>query len=220
MSRSKRKPEPNLKAVIEAEEKERIRLSRELYDSLGQKLSAAKFNVAALQDSKGSKSNKDKVTLENAMNLINESINDVRNISYTILPETLLKSGLVEALKELVSKINSEELKTELEFFGLSKRLDHITESVLFVIIQECINNVLIHAKANFLSIQLVGHKKELTILIEDNGLGFKKLKNGHYKGNGFKNMESRISYLDGEIQIDSYPGKGTTVAIEIPLSR
>jgi signal transduction histidine kinase len=218
MSRPKRKEEPKLKAVIEAEEKERIRLSRELYDGIGQKLSAAKFNVASLQDSKGSKSNKDKVTLENALNLINESINDVRTISYTLLPESLLKSGLVAAIKELVTKINSPDLKIELEFFGLNKRLDHITESVLFMAIQECIHNVLLHASASFLSIQLVGHKKELTVLIEDNGRGFKKPKNGKYKGTGFKNIESRIWFLNGEVQIDSYPEKGTTITIEVPL--
>jgi two-component system, NarL family, sensor kinase len=88
----------------------------------------------------------------------------------------------------------------------------------LFMVIRESLNNVLLHSEATYVTIQIVRHKKELTLLIEDNGKGFDAGKRNPVKGNGFKNIESRIAFLNGEVQVDSHPGKGTTIAIEIPL--
>lgn len=208
------------KAVIEAEEKERVRIARELHDGVGQQLSAAKLNVAGLQSILKNTGAEEGMLLKNALDLLDESVKEVRTVSHSMMPNALIKSGLVSAIREFIHKISSAgDLKVNLEIVGLTSRLDNTVETVLFRVLQEVVNNIIKHAKASEVSIQLVRHDNELSLLVEDNGKGFdveSKLKDGG--GIGLKNIQSRIAFLNGQVFFDSYPGKGTTVNIEVPL--
>jgi two-component system, NarL family, sensor kinase len=208
------------KAVIEAEEKERVRIARELHDGIGQQLSAAKLNVSALQSVTKTDKPEEKTMLQNAVDLIDESIKEVRAVSHSMMPNALIKSGLVSAVREFINKISSTgNLKVNLEIVGLSGRLENTIETVLFRVLQELVNNIIKHAKATEIGIQLIRHENELTVLVEDNGIGFDVEKmNSEGGGIGLKNIQSRIAYLNGEVIFDSYLGKGTTVTIEVPL--
>jgi two-component system NarL family sensor kinase len=208
------------KAVLEAEEKERTRIARELHDGIGQQLSAARLNIAGLQAVLKTQTEEEKTLLQNAVELIDDSVKEVRTVSHSMMPNALIKSGLVSAVREFIHRISSTgNLKINLEIVGLTERLDQTTETVLFRVLQELVNNIIKHADAREVSIQLVKHETELSIVVEDNGKGFEVEKTLLEAGGiGLKNIETRITFLNGKVFFDSFPGKGTTVTIELPV--
>lgn len=208
------------KAVLEAEEKERQRIARDLHDGLGQRLSAAKLNVSGLMPFIQSDKKESELFLGNAIQLIDESVKDVRSISHNLMANGLIKSGLVSAVREFINQINlSNQLKINIETVGLENRLNPLQENVLYRVLQEVVNNIIKHANANEVNIQLIKHDNELNLLIEDNGMGFDLNEAMEKGGIGLKNIQSRIEFINGKVDFDSYPGKGTTVNIEIPLN-
>jgi two-component system, NarL family, sensor kinase len=205
------------KAIIEAEEKERIRIARELHDGIGQQLSAAKMNLSALEHNVAEK---DKEKFQSLMTLVDEAVTEVRSVSHNMMPNALIRSGLVSAVRDFIHKINSSgPLKIDLSIVGLQERLDATTESVLYRVLQENISNIIKHANATQIGIQLMKHETHLNMMIEDNGIGFDTKLVHTAEGIGLKNMVSRIQFLNGTIEFDSTIGKGTSVIIDIPLS-
>ncbi|MBL0049576.1 MAG: sensor histidine kinase [Bacteroidetes bacterium] len=207
------------KAIIEAEENERRRIAQDLHDGIGQILSAAKLNLSGLEDKISLESLEARSQFKNAMDLVDESVKEIRTVSHNMMPNALLKLGLVAAVREFVQKLNTgEKVKIDLEVNGLNERLEPTTEAVLFRVLQEIVSNVIKHAKANQVSMQLIRHDTELTAMVEDNGVGFDTRKLNDFEGIGLKNIQSRIAYLKGKVHFDSTLGKGTTVVIEIPI--
>lgn len=206
------------KAIIEAEEKERIRIARELHDGIGQQLSAAKMNLSAFETNldRQSKQQFDKVVM-----LVDEAVKEVRSISHNMMPNALLRSGLASAIRDFVHKINvSDALKVELQIVGLQNRLESTTETVLYRVLQECVSNIIKHANATQINIQLIQHNQHLNMLIEDNGVGFDvKTIGTEQEGIGIRNMISRVHFLSGTIDFDSTPAKGTTVIVDVPIN-
>jgi signal transduction histidine kinase len=100
---------------------------------------------------------------------------------------------------------------------GLNERIEANTETVLYRVIQECVNNVLKHSGANHLDISLIKDADGIVATIEDNGLGFDLSTKENFEGIGLKNIISRITYLKGTLDFDSKPGKGTVIAIHVP---
>lgn len=207
------------KAVIAAEENERQRIARDLHDGIGQTLSAAKMNLSGVESRLPFASEADKLAFEKIISLVDESCKEVRNVSHAMMPNVLLKSGLGSAVKDFVEKIDGALLKINLYTEGLNQRIDTSTETVLYRIIQECVNNVIKHSGANSLDISLVKDADAIAVTIEDNGKGFDTalLQNG--AGMGLRNISSRVQYLNGTVDFDSAPGKGTLVAIHVPLA-
>ncbi|MCE3281109.1 MAG: tetratricopeptide repeat protein [Bacteroidetes bacterium] len=207
------------KAIIEAEENERMRIARDLHDGVGQTLSAAKLNLSSLENKLKLTEIESQSALKNAMELVDDSVKEVRSVSHSMMPNALLKSGLVAAVREFINKLTGiDKLKIDLEITGLNQRLEPTTETILFRVLQEIVSNILKHAKANHITIQLIKHDNELTIIIEDNGVGFDTKKLNESGGIGLKNITSRIEFLQGRVDFDSNVGKGTTVIIEVPV--
>lgn len=127
-------------------------------------------------------------------------------------------SGLTSAIRDFISKIDARKLKINLETFGLQERLDQNTEAVLYRVIQESVNNVIKHARATSLDIQLSKDEEGVNVMIGDNGVGFSIEMKDFYTGMGLKNISSRVNYLKGNVDISFDSGKGTLVAIHIPL--
>lgn len=204
------------KAILNAEERERRRIAGDLHDGVGQMLSAALMNLNGLF----AKLNLPKETnlqAEKALALVNESYDEMRSISHQMMPNALIKSGLASAIKEFIGKLDKDKLKVTLETVGLNKRLDEQTETVIYRVIQETVNNVVKHANASKLAIQIVKDEEGISVTIEDNGKGFNKGKIDVKSGIGLSNIYSRVEFLKGTVDIDSNEGKGTLVAIHIP---
>ena len=135
------------------------------------------------------------------------------------MPATLSKLGIVAALQNLIGNISSHSgLQISFSAHGFEGRIEETTEISIYRIILELINNIVKHAEAGKVSIQLIKYPHYINLVIEDNGRGFNYSKaTEEKKGIGLGNILSRVEYLKGTIDIDSSPGKGTTVIIEIP---
>ncbi len=205
------------KEIINAEERERRRIAADLHDGVGQMLSASLMNLNGLFKKLNIDLQKEPMA-EHTLSLVNESYDELRQISHQMIPNTLLKAGLASAVKDLILRIDQSKLSINLDIAGLNERMNEEVETVLYRVIQESINNVIKHAKATKLNIQLVRDEDGVSITIEDNGKGFdtKQVKDG---GIGLKNMYSRIQFHKGTIDIDSAPGKGTLMVVYIPLA-
>jgi two-component system, NarL family, sensor kinase len=206
------------KAVIEAEENERKRIAGDLHDGVGQMMSAAKMNLSAFEDRIQFATPEDRVGYEKLIALVDESCKEVRAVSHNMMPNALLKSGLASAVKEFLDKIDSHVLKVNLYTEGLNERLDSNVETVLYRVIQECVNNVIKHSGASQLEISLVKDADGIAATIEDNGKGFDTSQKEKFEGIGLKNIKTRIEYLKGTVDFDSAPGRGTLVAIHVPV--
>ena len=206
------------KAVIVAEENERKRIAADLHDGVGQLMSAAKMNLSVFETELSFANEEQKTSFENVIGLIDESCKEIRSVSHQMMPNALLKSGLASAIKEFIDKIDTRVIKVSLHTEGLNERIDPNTETVLYRVIQECVNNVLKHAAADHLDISLIKDTDGIAVTIEDNGKGFDSSNKLKFDGIGLKNIISRITYLKGTIDFDSSPERGTLVAIHVPM--
>lgn len=204
------------KAVLEAEERERRRIAGDLHDGVGQMLSAALMNMNGLISKIDPKSEL-ALNTEKALALVSESYDEMRSISHQMMPNALIKSGLASAVKEFLSKLDSDKIKVGLETIGLNERLDEQTETVIYRAIQESVNNTVKHAKATKLNIQIIKDEEGISVTIEDNGKGFDQSKLGSKKGIGLSNLYARVELLKGTVDVDSAEGKGTLIALHIP---
>lgn len=202
------------KAVLDAEERERRRIATDLHDGVGQLLSAALMNLNGYIKKNPTESNQHH--LEKSLALVNESYDEMRTISHQMMPNALLKAGLSAAVREFLGKIDETQLKINLDISGFKRKLDDNLETILYRVIQESVNNVIKHAKATKLSIQLQKDDDGISLAIEDNGVGFNpKISES---GIGLSNIKSRITFINGTVEYDSSLGKGTLVNIFIPL--
>ena len=207
------------KAVLEAEEKERIRIASDLHDGVGQMMSAARMNLSAIESNLNFTSQEQKNAYDRVIALVDESCREVRAVSHNMMPNALLKAGLAKAVREFLDKIDGRIIKVNLYSEGLDKQIDTNVETVLYRVIQECVNNVMKHAKASYLDISLIKDNEGISATIEDNGNGFDTTDQSKFNGIGLKNVETRISYLKGTVEWSSQLGKGTLVAIHVPLN-
>lgn len=214
-----RQQELATQAVIEAEENERKRIAGDLHDGVGQTMSAAKMNLSVIYDDIPFSNEEQRLAFDKAMALVDEGCKEVRSVSHNIMPNALLKSGLANAIGEFLNKIDSKVLKVSYYAEGLDERLPSNTETVLYRVVQECVNNVIKHAEASSLDITLIKDDDDISITIEDNGKGFDKSKAEYFKGIGLQNMLTRVKYLKGTIDWDTAPGRGTVVTIDVPTT-
>ncbi|GAB3838297.1 hypothetical protein GCM10028821_39720 [Hymenobacter jeollabukensis] len=208
-------------AVLEAEENERRRIGSDLHDGIGQLLTAAKLNLHALQQQLGPGRPGHENLLDNALAVVDESFREVRGISHNLMPNALIKRGLAAAVRDFLDKLPSDNgLRVEVQAYGIdATQLPPHAESVLFRVIQELVQNIIKHAQATEVTIQLVQSAAELTVTVEDNGRGFDAQGLEADVGIGLRNVATRMTYLGGRAELDTAPGRGTTVTLEVPLT-
>ncbi|MER0438403.1 sensor histidine kinase [Emticicia sp. W12TSBA100-4] len=192
-----------VKQVIQTQETERQRLAKDLHDDLGGTLSAIKGKIANEKAS------------QEAINLVEKAIDDLRYISRNLSPPELENDGLIISIKNTIDRIQHvSNINFTFITFGEKQRLHQDIKLNIYRIITELINNILKHSKAQNAIIQLIYYQETLQILVEDDGIGIKSDKNNW--GSGLKNINSRVEFLGAKLNIDSSP-KGTTVTIEVP---
>ncbi len=209
-----------IKIAIQTQEEERKRISRDLHDDIGTKLSALKLLLSSVKDKAAGSDNKELRSLaQNSEQFISEVVGDLRQLLRNLSPSILEEFGYVVAIEGLANKINLTGLiHFSLNVFGFKQRLQKDYELSIYRITQELINNVLKHAEAKNIFLQVGLRDETITIIIEDDGKGFDL--SAHKEGYGIKNMETRTKLLSGRIHIESTPGKGTNVLIEIPYTQ
>lgn len=206
------------KGIIEAEERERKRIAGDLHDGLGQLFSAVKMNMNIIGKNVQFNDRETALSFDKTMSLVDESCKEVRSISHQMMPNTLLKYGLASAVRDFINNIDTRQLKVNLEISGLNERLDSNTETVLYRVLQETVNNVIKHSGASNLDIQLNKDEEGITATIEDNGKGFDKAVTEAQDGIGLKNIRTRVEFLKGNVEFDSTPGRGTVVSVWVPV--
>jgi signal transduction histidine kinase len=202
-------------SMLKGQEDERSRLAKDLHDGLGGLLSGVKFSLSNMKDNLIVTPD-NMAVFERSLDMIDTSIRELRRVAHNMMPEMLVKFGLDEALKEYCNTINATRLlEVKYQSFGMNSRLDSSTEVIIYRIIQELLNNVLKHAVASEALVQLVKGDNRLSIVIEDNGKGFDTTSLVNSKGAGWESIQSRVDYLKGQMELNSEPGKGTSVNIE-----
>lgn len=205
-----------MNSMIEGQENERRRIAQDLHDGLGGLLTTIKMHFSNIQN-EISKLDELKA-LEKTGSLIEYANSEVRKIAHEMMPGSLVKLGLTEALSEL-SERNSIKgtLDIHFEALNMNQRLNETSEIMLFRAAQEMVNNIQKHANATEVIIQLSDNGTDIELLVEDNGDGFDPDKTEGNFSLGLKSIDSRAKFLNGDMIIESKPGTGTTITLSIP---
>ncbi|WP_421824824.1 tetratricopeptide repeat-containing sensor histidine kinase [Flagellimonas oceanensis] len=198
-----------MNSMIEGQEKERARIAKDLHDGLGSLLSSVKSHYIAVTENHST----NKETVDKTEQLIDYACNEVRRISHNMVPHTLAVSGLRDGIKDLADRLTIDNYEVTLEINKLPK-LDATKEAMVYRLVQEIVSNIKKHAKAKSIFIQLYAHNEQVFLTVEDDGVGFNPQQSKNKEGLGLKNIESRVAYLNGEIDWDSEEGRGTTINI------
>ncbi|MGB3235060.1 MAG: sensor histidine kinase [Ferruginibacter sp.] len=204
-------------AVLKGEEQERTRLAKDLHDGLGGMLSGIKYSF---QTMKGNliMTPDNAQTFERSMDMLDSSIKEMRRVAHNMMPEALVKFGLNTALKDFCNDINlSGALKVTYQSIGLENvEVEQTTAIAIYRIVQELLNNTIKHAGANNAIVQVSKSDGLLAVTVEDDGKGFDTSILKQAKGIGWSNIENRVEFLKGKLDVNSQPGKGTSVLIEL----
>jgi signal transduction histidine kinase len=203
-----------LNGMIEGQEAERLRIAKDLHDGLGGLLSTVKAHFSALKLEKDPIANQ-KLSGK-TQSLIDEACVEVRRISHNMIPHTLSLSGLAEVLEDLVQGLKSEGFEVELDIRDFPEELAKTKQAMLYRLVQEIVSNIRKHAKANQILIQIFGNDLGLGLIVEDDGQGFDYNKALEKGGVGLKSINSRVAYLNGTIDWDTAPERGTTITVNI----
>jgi PAS domain S-box-containing protein len=203
-------------AVVDAQEKERAEIGKELHDNVNQILSTAKLY---LELAKTETKQRDELIKRSADSIFN-AINEIRHISKALVPASVKDLGLIDSIKDLVESLRmTKALQVKFTHKGdFDNTISDKQKLMLFRIIQEQVNNVLKHAEANQIEIDLKLVDKIIHLSIGDDGKGFEPEKIKFKKGVGLSNIESRAHLFNGKVTISTAPQKGCKLFIEVPI--
>ena len=207
--------------IIENQEKEQSRIAKDVHDGIGQMLTGLKYNLESINMSDIEKTTS---KIEHLKELTSSIIKGVRTATFNLTPPELSDHGVVPAISKLTKELGKLTGK-EILFFNkteYNQRLDSLVEINIYRIVQEAINNAIKYAESSHILVSLSHSKNILSIVVDDDGVGFdpskvKKVKNGD-GGMGMTFMKERIKYIDGRIFLNSEIGKGTRVTLNIPI--
>jgi len=208
--------------VIQAQEEERYRLSREIHDGPAQILANLVLKTELCEKLIDIDTNKAKEELKVLREIMRSSLKDVRKIIYDLRPMSLDDLGLIPTVERLITQHNeTSDIYVEFRFFGDKIKLLPVIEVACFRIIQESLNNIKKHSKATRAFVKIEVATNIIYIVVSDNGIGFSKesiKKSDENNGYGLMSMEERVTLLNGKFEINSSPGKGTKILVSIPI--
>ena len=207
--------------VVLAQEAERQRLSRELHDEIGQALTAVSFNLQAYQQSVGNSTVESQ--LQDSLSIIESTLHQVRDLALDLHPAILDDLGLIAALQWYMGRqAERASLTMELVADPLETSLPADLNTTCFRIVQEALTNILRHARAKKVLVELHQHNAELELVIRDDGIGFDvqaaRQRAAHGASLGLLGMQERVLLVKGHLQIKSAPGVGTEIRARFPL--
>ncbi len=207
-------------ARLDGIEQERKRIAAALHDQIGVMLSTAKLYFAPMDEQLSHLDGKKNDKYEKANEILDEAYEEVRRISHNMASPSLTSLGLVGELQLLSDRIKAaRQLKIQVIAHEMNERLDNQMEMQLYQIVQELITNILKHAKATEVNIELNNFGDLVNIMVQDNGIGFEYNslleKN---EGMGLDNIKHTVEQLKGSLVVDSKKGSGTTISIDVPI--
>ncbi len=211
-----------LSQIIEAQENERRRISRELHDEVGQALYAIRFNLEMIDKNLPQAPPAIRGRLLEAKSLSSQTVSAMRQLSLDLRPTMLDDLGLIPTLRWYIQNFsNRVNISSNFETMGLEKKLPPQIETAFYRIIQEALNNIGKHAQADRVEISLVRRDSRIFASIQDNGKGFDLDRVLHpespERGFGLVGIQERVSLLGGQMDIQSKFGSGTLIRVEIP---
>jgi signal transduction histidine kinase len=205
-----------LRRVFAAQEMERRRIALELHDETGQALTSVLLGLRSVEESKSEEELR--ASAAALRELVVGALQDVRRLAVELRPKVLDDFGLVPALERLTHGFSEQTgIGVDLEARLPRGRLPSEVETALYRIVQESLTNIVKHARAGRVSILLTRKNRSVTAVIEDDGRGFEP---GDQTGPGLGlvGMRERVVLLGGRLEIESAPGAGTTLVVEVPL--
>lgn len=197
-------------ALLKGETTERVRLSKDLHDGIGGMLSATKLKIANM---KGNLTipGEHVETFNTALNMLDNSIRELRRVAHNLMPESLMKYGLNPAIHDFCNSMEN----VSYHFYGSDRRLDEKFETSVYRIIQELVTNAVKHSGADQIHVQLIVEQDRVSLVVQDNGSGFDTSLIQHNKNGGLQNIRFRVASFGGHLDISSKPGVGTEINIE-----
>jgi signal transduction histidine kinase len=203
-----------LRRVVDAQERERRRIARELHDDTGQSLTSVLIGLRLAEESEDMAQARQ--TLADLRETVTAAIRDLRALAVELRPTALDDFGLEPALERLADTFGGRTgLNIELHVTGLERRLGEHLETALYRVVQEGLTNIAKHAGATRVEIDVQGHDHSVGMTIEDDGRGF--VVSGPALGLGLVSMRERAELLGGSLSVQSTPGQGTTLSVEVP---
>lgn|GEM_PF-475628 len=200
-------------------EEERRRISSGLHDGIGQSLSLLRIKLLKLKETSNNQS--EFGSFEEMVSNLEDTIRELKEITYSLKPRLLEEMGLISAIRNLVNKVGKEAgINGELNAVGDEIRFDEKLEITIFRIVQEAVNNIIKYSKATEYSIQLIYDEASFRLIVTDNGIGFDVISilRGQGSGMGLINMKERVESYNGKFKLDSFINNGTMLVAEIPI--
>ncbi len=205
-----------LNAVLQATEEERQRIARDLHDGIGQQLSGAILQLESILHHGSDDQLKGKIhTLSDNLR---KTSTEVRTLSHQMMPRSLTELGLVPAITDLLNRtFAGTPIQCAFHHHDMNTRFEAKTELTLFRIVQELVNNIIRHAGASHVSVNLLRMKDKLRLMVEDDGVGFDP--DEVHKGHGLMNIRTRVEDVKGSVYFEQNGNAGTLVTVIVPVS-
>ncbi len=205
-----------INATLSAREKEKEEISKELHNNIGSLLTSVKFHFQAFDKNVIDTHDGTKKLYEKTNQILDNVTDEVRIISHRFDKDPIPEFNLENAITTFSKKVENRNLKVHTTIHGLDTFQNSQTSIFIFRILQELVNNVLKHAEASELSINITRNSDHINMMVEDNGKGFKAGKK--QRGIGLKNLKKELAILEGSCHIDSNESRGTIINIDIPI--
>lgn len=202
-------------AVIEAQEKERTEIGKELHDNVNQILGASNLYINTAMTDEDMRQQ----LLERSTELVSKAINEIRKISKSLITPGLREIGLIDSIEDIIDDLSVAKpgIQIDLDLQNISEeQIEDRRKLTLFRIVQEQLNNIVKHAKATRVLIRLSIEGPNTVLSVSDNGVGFDP--SSHRKGVGITNIMSRAELFNGKVEITTAPGDGCALTVSIPI--
>jgi len=202
--------------LVEGQEEERKRIAKEMHDGIGVLLATAKMQFSSISDVNPETS----IRIAKATRLLEQATSDVRKITHNMMPGLLTKFGFFDAVEDLMEQLDDAgTISAKVIIKGQPFRFQENKEIMLYRIVQEMVHNTIKHAKATAIKLEMEILPEKLNLSFIDNGQGFDVADMLQKKSIGLTSIQSRVSFLDGKIDINAASGNGTMFSIEVNLT-
>ena len=202
------------KAILDGEERERERVAKDLHDGLGGMLAGVKINLSTWSSNHLEENQYE--SFHKILNQLDSSVSELRRVARNLMPESLLNFGLEIALKDLCEFYMKDGLTIDFQAINVQNNLPLNLQVNIYRIVQELLNNAVKHSNADNIFVQCSQNAEEFYITVEDNGKGITESEMSKVKSLGLKNLQNRVDFLKGKMEIQSTENQGTSVNIEI----